>query len=55
VIEDLKKEIVQRKQEVKTLNEDLESSNRAVTKDHKEYETLQEKMERLKVSFTPRH
>lgn len=49
MIEDVKKEIVQRKMEVKTLNEDLESSNRQVTKDQKEHEALQEKMERLKV------
>lgn len=46
----MKKEIVQRQLEVKTLKEDLETSNRQVGKDTKDHEKLTEKMENLKVS-----
>ncbi|XP_060560310.1 coiled-coil domain-containing protein 146-like [Ruditapes philippinarum] len=46
--DDMKKEIVQRQLEVKTLKEDLDTSNRQVSMDSKEYEKLTEKMENLK-------
>jgi len=46
--DDMKKEIVQRQLEVKTLKEDLETSNRNLTKENKEQEKLVEKMENLK-------
>ncbi|KAL4226619.1 hypothetical protein ACF0H5_014602 [Mactra antiquata] len=46
--DDMRKEIVQRQLEVKTLKEDLETSNRQVSKDSKDYEKLTEKMENLK-------
>ena len=49
--DDMKKEIVQRQLEVKTLKEDLDTSSRQVSLDSKEYEKLTEKMENLKVSF----
>jgi t-SNARE complex subunit (syntaxin) len=49
--DDMKKGIVQRQLEVKTLKEDLDTSNRQVSMDSKEYEKLTEKMENLKVSI----
>ncbi|WAR25693.1 CC146-like protein [Mya arenaria] len=46
--DDMKKEIVQRQLETKTLREDLDNSTRQVKKDQQEYEKEQEKMENLK-------
>ena len=51
--DDMKKEIVQRQLEVKTLREDLDNSTRQVKKDHQEFEKLQDKLENLKVGHAP--
>ena len=50
--EEMKKEIVQRIAEKKTLGEDLETTRRQITTDKKEYEKLQDELEKLKVSFS---
>lgn len=47
--EELKKEVVSRQNESKTLKEDLEKTNHQIATDKKEYETLSEELEKLKV------
>ena len=45
----MKKEIVQRQIEAKTLREDLEATQRQTVADKKEYEKLTDELEKLKV------
>merc|ERR1711963_118039 len=49
--EEMKKEIVQRIAEKKTLGEDLETTRRQITTDKKEYEKLQDELEKLKANL----
>ena len=49
--EEMKKEIVQRQIEAKTLREDLEATQRQTTADKKDYEKLTDELEKLKVCF----
>lgn len=48
--EDMKKEIVQRQIEAKTLREDLESTERLIKTEKKEHENKIDELEDLKVS-----
>ena len=49
--DEIKKEIMQRQMENKSLKEDLESNSRQNIQDKKEYEKLIDEMEKLKASF----
>jgi len=48
----MKKEIVQRQLEAKTLREDVESTQRECTLEQKEYEKTKDEMERFKVIYS---
>ena len=47
--EEMRKEIVSRQMEAKNLREDLESTNRQYSTDSKDYDDLEDKLDRLKV------
>lgn len=47
--EEMRKEVLQRQNEVKTLVEDLDRTNHQIAHDKKEFEKLTEDMEKLKV------
>ncbi|XP_059175835.1 coiled-coil domain-containing protein 146-like [Physella acuta] len=49
--EELKKEVVSRQNESKTLKEDLEKTNHQIATDKKEYEVLSEELEKLKAEL----